>query len=372
MERLRNRKGAVAVVVAILMLAFLMIAAVAVDMSRLYALRTQMTTIADAASLAGAVELLKNPSDEGAADLRAREYASFNRISSGDSIEVMLGRWVTDGGGGGTFETGPPPAGPDYKDAVQVRTFFRPESYLIARSFDSSTVRLNRRAIGWVGGSVVETNCMKPWAIPYVDLVERINAYRGITGPTRDLTREDIATLLEMPEAVRTFVLDQTVGSAFEFDSVGRFGAIALPGTVRGGGIFEFLDNLMRGSDRYAENIANTTCDETNQLAIGDWIAEVTPDAQIVEHTKTLAPGLIGDTVKIVLWEDAPLPSLPIYCGSDRCKRIKMLGMMRLDAVIDTMAGQVSVHGVLLSAPSSGKIGSTVTPLRYDRPMLVH
>src|SRR6185437_4835746 len=67
------------------------------------------------------------------------------------------------------------------------------------------------RSVAWAGPSVSQTRCMKPWAIPYVNLRGCINHYLGIPDDpvtdTASLSQSDVQALREMSDVQRTFTL---------------------------------------------------------------------------------------------------------------------------------------------------------------------
>src|SRR5687767_15955676 len=90
--RLRNRRGAIVVMTGIFIVALMMIAAISVDASRIFAAKNELQTAADAAALAGAVQLLEDST--GAGD-SARVYAMRNQVENRaiDSVDVAYGVW---------------------------------------------------------------------------------------------------------------------------------------------------------------------------------------------------------------------------------------------------------------------------------------
>lgn len=86
--RLREEHGVVAVTVAILMIVFLGLAALAVDMGYLYTVKRQLQASADAAALAGVRELIEGADEAGVLTV-AEEYAGRNAERPADGL-VML------------------------------------------------------------------------------------------------------------------------------------------------------------------------------------------------------------------------------------------------------------------------------------------
>ena len=83
---LTNSEGVVAIIVALLLVAFIGMTALVVDMGSLYEDRTSLQSVADAAALAGAQELPQSPS---MATQVATDYITTNRADI-DSINILI------------------------------------------------------------------------------------------------------------------------------------------------------------------------------------------------------------------------------------------------------------------------------------------
>jgi hypothetical protein len=88
---LKNKEGAVIIIVALSLTAIMMVTALAIDVGSLYRERRNLQTVADSAALAGAQELPESP--EGAAN-KAYDYAEMHGVASGD-IEVTISDTLT-------------------------------------------------------------------------------------------------------------------------------------------------------------------------------------------------------------------------------------------------------------------------------------
>ena len=82
--RLKARRGAVVVLLGIMAVALMSISSIAIDFSRLWTLRNELQTAADAAAHAGAIQLLP-PNNAGLTwvDSAARNYAAVNLAMQG-------------------------------------------------------------------------------------------------------------------------------------------------------------------------------------------------------------------------------------------------------------------------------------------------
>jgi Flp pilus assembly protein TadG len=277
--KLKSRRGAIVVMLGIMAVTLMSISAISIDFSRLWTLRNELQTSADAAAHAGAVQL-SPPNNAGATDSVVRAYGAANLAMQGTVTvdSVIFGNWDDT-----TKTFTPSPPAPSV-DAVSV-TVSRQSTGLMMAFLGVTQPRIKARAVGWANAPVQQaTGCIKPWAIPYTLLMYKINVWRNANGTgtfsppnsTANLTRPfdqvaDIDALNNMPAADRTFSLKQ--GSGYMSDSgntiSGNYQSVILP---------EFWDAATQsnnpnyqpsdgGGMNYANNIAGTTC---NQLDIGD------------------------------------------------------------------------------------------------------
>jgi hypothetical protein len=188
----RNRRGAVIVMVGVMIIALMLIAAISVDASRIFAAKNELQTAADAAALAGALQLLD---DSSTAVDTARAYADSNRVEqkSIDSVAIERGVWhPTD-----RYFDG---AGQPW-DAVRVTTR-HPLPLSLARIFGDSTIMVTATAVAWSAGPVMEPQCLKPLAVPYSRLLQ-ILGYPELAWADAQLTADDVRRLREMPDTER-------------------------------------------------------------------------------------------------------------------------------------------------------------------------
>lgn len=182
---MHNRRGAIVVMTGIFIVALMVMAAISVDASRIFAAKNELQTASDAAALAAAVQLLGT--DSGGAVDTARAYARRNRVENRliDSVAITYGVWR--------------PATRDFiangnpVDAVRVTTRHNlPLS--LARVFGDSTVSVSSTAVAWTSAPVSESRCATPIALPYGHLL-RVLGYAPWTN--MDLTDDDIRRLRE-------------------------------------------------------------------------------------------------------------------------------------------------------------------------------
>lgn len=138
----RSRRGAMAVLVAVLVTAFVAASALSLDTSRMLSFRNELQFSADAGAHAGAIQLVE-PNDPmftaDAAAAYATRYKAMQRTVQVDSVE--LGGWDDFNR---VFHPGLTPF-----NAVRVVVSQRPTGLLVSH-FGVNSPRLRARAVGWV------------------------------------------------------------------------------------------------------------------------------------------------------------------------------------------------------------------------------
>jgi hypothetical protein len=177
----------------IFIVAIMLVAAVAIDASRIFVAKNELQTAADAAALAGARQLLD---DSSTALDTARAYAYRNRVGADSiqSVEMELGIWLPAEQPALRFV----PSGEPW-NAVRVTTR-HPLRLSLARAVGDSIVGVSATAIAWSSGPVMEPQCLKPIAVPYSRLLQMLGL-----DPFSDteLTDDDILRLRDMPDSLR-------------------------------------------------------------------------------------------------------------------------------------------------------------------------
>lgn len=394
MPGMRNRKGVIIVIFAIMMMVLMGAAAMSIDMSRIWAMRNELQTSADAGALAGAIQLTP-PFDADFASDSATSYARRNRVLGDfpEVDEIQLGAWDDDAA---SFTNGGTPT-----NAVRV-VVSHPTSGLIMGILGISAPRVHANAIAWANAPVPAANCVKPWSIPYVTLMYRINLKRDIRPPdsAENLTRTfdqnlDLAALNSMTEAERTFALKQGSGKIFD-DAAGgampgNFNPVKLPRVWDAATGTENPEGTPpNGAKAYEDNVAGATC---HTISVGDSLDTETgnmPNATI--DGVTADPGVCD----VLVGEDNNVPSSdPSYgncLGSDgnpgvtikaafhlcrtKCNGrtkvgVEMVGSFKLQKVYPTKSknGQVpafdknEIQGVFVPTAASGPVGPGPTTL---------
>ena len=90
-----NRRGAIVVMTGVFIVALMLIAAISVNASRIFAAKNELQTASDAAALAGALQLLEGTDDVRGHGprLRGAQPVEQNNV---DSVEVEWGVWLPE------------------------------------------------------------------------------------------------------------------------------------------------------------------------------------------------------------------------------------------------------------------------------------
>jgi len=186
-----ERRGATLIIIALLIVVLVGMVGVALDFSRFYLYRVQLQTTADAAALAGAMEVeRKSPTT---APDSALDYVAADLVDGGSATmprsAVLPGTWDF------TTSTFTPAASFSTAgvNAVKV-TATDSAAYTFGRVWQTANLNLRATATAAVG-YVGTTNCLKPWAVAYQSLLDALYPPAGSKSVSYDLTAADIATL---------------------------------------------------------------------------------------------------------------------------------------------------------------------------------
>ncbi|MDP2181736.1 MAG: pilus assembly protein TadG-related protein [Actinomycetota bacterium] len=169
--RFHDDQGAVAVIVAILLIVFIGLSAVVVDAGYWYTVRRQLQTAADAAALAGCQDLILDKSD---AEIWAtvESYAGMNAVIPANSITV-----IAPSSGGLSDIT---------SDSVKVAVGTESRSFF-GRVFGVEQTTIRAQANAKIGYLVAATTPM-PWALPILRVTRMTASVGG--GPEIPLTAD--------------------------------------------------------------------------------------------------------------------------------------------------------------------------------------
>lgn len=285
MRRFRNRKGVFVVLFGILFTVLMAAGAIAIDFSRIWAMRNELQTAADAAALSGAVQLNKPPKNLFFdVDTAARGIASKNLAMGAPTIvdSIVWGQWQDN--------TTPPHFNPGVVPPNAVQAWVSHSTRgLIMQALGITAPTVHANAIAWADAPISTTNCIRPWAIPYEVLMGRVNLLRtddpSISGDPysrANLTRpfdpvNDMNALRNGDPANLRFTLKLGQNSNANNGAIdtgtlingqpGNFQAVALPK------YWDFATQSLanpgpnRGGSAYSDAIAGKNC---YSIAIGD------------------------------------------------------------------------------------------------------
>jgi len=210
-DRLRNRRGATLVLIGIMMTVMVGMTGAAVDFSRMYAFKAQLQEIADAGAMAGAIELVKGRNNAFVPD-SSRKFTQLNHVNGADTA------WVArDSVQGGTWDFTnrtftPKTWGDASVNSVRVSAIYT-APYTFARIFGANTSALSGVAVAAVG-YVGVTNCLKPWAVSYADMLKALPNGATLNPLTYNLTAADVQYLSsnQAPVAFQVDNSDPTAG----------------------------------------------------------------------------------------------------------------------------------------------------------------
>lgn len=203
MREQRSRKGATLVMVAIMVTALIGFLGVTIDISRMYVMRAQLQTTADASAIAAVVEV-KNKRPTNATAL-ALQYAAQNLVeqtsATVNAADVEPGMW--------NFATNSFTLLASWTDpavaAVRVTARY-PGAYTFARVFGGTGQIVSARAVGAIG-YVSTTDCLRPWAVSYQSMLDALYPPAGSKSITYNLTPQDIQTLSGMSSPANQITL---------------------------------------------------------------------------------------------------------------------------------------------------------------------
>lgn len=245
MLRLRNRKGAMLVLGALLFMGLMVMAVLAIDFSRTVEQSAQIHTAADAGAHAGAVELLIHRSQ--ALD-SANAVATANLPPGALAPIAEYGRWD---------DTAKVFTVADSVEANAIRvTTARNTKYLIGGLFNILPQTMRRMSIAWATAPVVATGCIRPWALPYDSLLAKL----GISDPNHQLTDADLTNLRNLTPAQRRVRLKLGDLSGGGTSQPGNFNAVVIPSFWMAATQSYRIPRPQTGANEYRTNIETETC----------------------------------------------------------------------------------------------------------------
>jgi Flp pilus assembly protein TadG len=280
-RRPRGRRGAVLVLVAMLMVPLVALAALSIDVGWWQVGANQLQTSADAAALAGAraLQLDTTGSPHARVTAYARQVAASNRAFA-ETVSVNGGDVEGRYWDPVALSIAPVDWGNPVTNAVQVTTRSTP-GLILAGATGQTAPTIARRATAWIA-NINQLECITPWTLSYAALYDRIAALTpGVPNPTPPpspgqrphLTQQQVAALTigDFGERLRTVVLrgpntpaalPATASGITAYD-----GAWTAHGFAGAGSAGAFHANV-QGCDR---TVVSVTGDEGATLPVNDY-----------------------------------------------------------------------------------------------------
>lgn len=261
-----QRKGATMVLIAVVMAVLMMFSGIGIDFGRMYSYVAQLKTLTDAAAHAAAIEL-RNGGTEPDAQARALALKPQNRvdglnIAAMDAVDIEPGTWDYSSR---SFVT------TVWASATAVRATARYNAtWSLARIFGVSNRLLTQQSIAALG-SIGSSSCMKPWAVPYTNMLQTLG--RSPTDTTYDLTPADVEYLSanQVPIKFKISSSSDSQGGATVGSTVisGNYYAVKFGPVQYADGRSGNPDN---GANAYRDAIEDTGCDARRSASIGDYL----------------------------------------------------------------------------------------------------
>ena len=359
--RNRLRRGAMILMVAILMVALLSFLAFVFDLSRMYAQKNELQTAADAGSLAGVVQLLNNPDSvvDSAISIGQQNQVLKNTIAVLPA-DVDCGIWDD---ATAVYTPVSVPGGPCESTDNAVRVFTRDSAnYVFPLLINAGGKQLTTQAIAWQA-YVDRAACVKPIAMRYEELTTRLQPAN--TDTFRVLTDYDMQQLATLPQASLTFTLKTS-----DPGDPGNFGAIRLPGTSGANDFKTYFATCYRGLIGRGDTLNLQTGNLAGPVAQG--AAGWGPNPGFCEPLEPNGDcmdghGNIGKLVVTALWT-CELPycdptATPQVSGASIPVTVKGLVSFMLDRVT-VPPDSVTVTGHFVAAPVGGNVSSIPSTIR--------
>lgn len=247
------------------------IAAIAIDFSRMYTFIAQLRTLTDAAALSETTDLRVGGVSKSTADARALTLREMNRVNGAPLADAGMGPADLEAGvwntSTKTFST------TDWSTATAVRATARYDAlWSLARVFGTSATRRLTQVTVASLGSVTRSSCLKPWAVPYTNVLVTLG--RAATDTAYRLTASDVATLRtnQTPIVFKATSKTDSGGPATVGGVTisGNYYAVRYPPVQYADGS---AGNPGGGGSAYRDAIADLTCSAASGTAsVGDWL----------------------------------------------------------------------------------------------------
>jgi hypothetical protein len=265
------RRAMTLILVAICITMLFGIAALAIDFARMYAFVAQLRVLTDATAMSAITDLKYGGVNQTTAAERALALRAANRVNSlvlsdsgMNSADIEPGAWST------TTQAFTPSS---WSTASAIRTTARYDApWSLARFFGTSvTRRLTQVSVASLG-SVSQSRCLKPWAVPYTNMLVTLG--HQATDTTYRLTAADVTTLRDNRISIAFKVSSSTTdagGAVIGTNTIsGNFYGVQYPPAQYANGT---AGNPVGGASIYRAAIADNACTSASgTAAVGDWL----------------------------------------------------------------------------------------------------
>jgi Flp pilus assembly protein TadG len=364
MRTRRNRKGVTAVLVVVITAAMMGFAALAIDISRMYAYQSELQRSADAAAHAGAVELLKPGFDN--ADAVATTYANANAVEGSnptvDSIE--FGTWNPSDTTFTPLCKAPCNAATAAgASAIRVSLSGGPNAPILGMfaGASPSTTGIKVSAIAWVTPTVPQHDCTKPLAAKYMALTNMLATFEGRTADSeRTLDSTDLVTIRSNGPTLAMCLITNATDSCNPTTPP----AITFPGSYRP---VQLYSPATEGADPYLTELEEP-CAATETLGPTDAI-EINPAVNAGDTqtgTDNWCELYAGNPclMKLDLWDTTTVTPGTVAtdgntCAPGTCKSIRAIIPFIITNITESGVGG-NVNAAVQGYPTLGVDESTI------------
>jgi Flp pilus assembly protein TadG len=371
-DRGGNRRGATIIVAAGLISVLMMFLAFVIDISQMYVVRTEMHVSADAAALAGTIQLAHRRDDSAA--LMSTNYGAVNLVRGQPTFNsVQYGRWSTFSSSFSPFGCGAVCDTSITHQATAMRVTVQASGAPVFAQFAQSTIgnfSMADTTVAWLSNRVSETDCVRPWAMPYT-LLTSILGPPG--GSTRTLTRTDIRHLnsksiqqltVSLKASFQPGAANSYTPLAYPTGSLPEYRTNVSAPNVTGGGLFCPTSGTIGPSSFISalDPLAGFTRQDVDTATALGAAVLCTPLAGNGACYNSL--GVVGVPVKVVFWDSY----FPGGCGTAMpCTIVpRIIGGFSIDSVTDT-----TLVGHFIKLIDSGGTIDTNVRSTLMRPVIV-
>jgi hypothetical protein len=208
----KSRRGSTLVMVALMLVAFMGVGAIAADIGRFYVVTGELQTASDAAALVGGMAIPPTSGElpKPVVDTAVMNFvAATNRANSSPlgvtTDSIFMAYYTPPSPSGGT------PARLDYglrgrrPNAVTVATAIAPKGMFSQIIGQTVGLKLSRRATAWLAN--LNSGCVRGMLLPYPALWKSVSNSSTNPSPAPVLDPVDFAAYMKQSVGARTFVL---------------------------------------------------------------------------------------------------------------------------------------------------------------------